>query len=146
MTADDADAPENGPLPDAPAKRPYAPKPPLWRPLRERRRSTRELVIGGVVLALVASVFGAVLLEPHFFSGSATAMPVTIAAIESVSHADEDSPGFITYMVTLPDGSQARFTSPRTNRPGTRLLAMVSRGWITGRTIVASPYSILPNE
>jgi hypothetical protein len=89
---------------------------------------------------------GALLLEGQFLIGPATATAVTIMAIEAISHADEDSPGYIIYKVSLPDGRFARFTSQRTHRPGTRIKAMVSRGRLTGRTIVTSPYVVLPAE
>jgi hypothetical protein len=86
------------------------------------------------------------LLEQHLLSAPATATPVTIVAIESISHAAEDSPGYLTYRVALPDGRFARFTSERTFRPGTRVMAMVSRGWVTKRIIVTSPYVVLPDN
>ena len=146
MTADDADGRTDTPLPETGADRPYRPKPPLWRPRRERRRSPLEIGLPALGMLVVASGLAALLLEGHFFSGPATATPVTITAIESVSHANEDSLGYITYRVSLPDGRLARLTSPRTHRPGTRLMAMVSRGRLTGRTIVASPYVVLPDE
>jgi hypothetical protein len=89
---------------------------------------------------------GILLLEGLILSGPATATPVTIVAIESISPSDDDSPGYITYGVRLPDGTKARFISARTHKPGTRLMAMVSRGRVTGRTIVSSPYAVLPIE
>jgi hypothetical protein len=144
--ADDGDVPTDTPPAETAVERPYRPKPPLWRPARERRRSPLEIGLTALGMVVVTSGLGALLLEGHFFTGPATATPVTITAIVSVSHADEDSPGYITYNVSLPDGRPARFTSPQTYRPGTRLMAMVSRGRLTGRTIVASPYIVLPDE
>ena len=146
MTADNADGHTDKSSPETGAERTYQPKPPLWRPARERRRSRLEIGLTATGVLVVVSGLGALLLEGQFFGGPATATPVTITAIESVSHADEDSPGYITYRVSLPDGGLARLTSPRTHRPGTRLKAMVSRGRFTGRTIVASPYIVLPDE
>jgi hypothetical protein len=146
MTADDGDIPTETQLPEtdsAPARRR---RPPLWRSAKDRRRSPLEVSLTALGMLVVASGFGALLLEGHFLSGPATATRVTITAIESVSHADENSPGYITYKVSLPDGRSARFTSSQTHRPGTRLMAMVSRGRLTGRTIVTSPYVVLPDE
>ena len=121
----------------------YKPKPPLWRPARQKT-SLLEIVVGAVTLTTVVAL-GILFLEDDFLTGSATAMLVKIASVERVSH-HEESVGSITYRVTLPDGSDARLTSAGHHRPGTRLMAMVSRGLITGRTFVSSPYTVFPDE
>jgi hypothetical protein len=123
----------------------YRPKPPLWRPARERRRSAVETAVMAVGTAVLASVLGAFLLEGHLLSTPAKPMPVTITAIESAGHGDEESRG-ITYRVSLPNGAHGRFTSEHTYAIGTRLTAMVAHGRITGRIFVTSPYAVLPNK
>ena len=124
----------------------YRPKPPLWRPARERRRSAAEIVLTAVGITAVSLILGIFVFEGHLLSTPATAMAVTITAIESASHADEEPAGSITYRVSLADGSQARFTSSRSYAVGTRLVAMVARGRLTGRIIVTAPYGVLPNK
>lgn len=138
-TAQETDAPE----PDAPP--PYQPKPPLWRPAPEKPHSALQVALIAVSGLVGMAAVAVVLFESPALSGPATATPVTITAIESVHHGDEDSPSYIVYRVSLPDGRMARFSSQRTHPPGTRLVAMVSRGRLTGRTFVASPYVVEPN-
>ena len=125
---------------------PYRPKPPLWRSLAEKRRSPVAIGLGIAGLLGVMGVTGVVVLERQFFSGPVTATPLTVTAIERTVPADDDSPGHIVYVVKLPDGRTTRLTSERTYRPGTRLLAMVSRGGLTGRTLVGPPHVVMPDE
>ncbi len=145
VTADDLDARDGAPS-DPSDVREYKPKPPLWRPDRERRRSTLTIVLTALSVALGAALLTIFLFEGHFLASPATATPVTITAIESTSHADEDPPMHIIYRVSLPDGTHARLSSARVHRPGTRLVAMVSRGRFTGRIMVAPPYVVLPEN
>ena len=145
MTADDeAPLPSPGePGPDAP--RPYQPKPPLWRSLKDRRVSPVAIALGIVVVLGLMAALGAVAFEQQFFSGPLTATPLTITAVQR-AHADHDSPTRFVYVVKLSDGRPARFTSERVYQPGTRLVAMVSRGVLTGRTLVGPPYMAMPDE
>ncbi len=146
MTANDTDATTGPPQAESEQERVYRPKPPLWRPARERRRSTLQIVLIGLGITAVGCALGVLALESLLFSGPAEATPVTITAVETAAHAGENSPGHFVYRVRLPDGSHARFESPRTHRVGTRPRARVSKGRITGRTFVMSPYAVLPDE
>jgi hypothetical protein len=135
-------------LPDAPAvddPRPYQPRPPLWRSFQKEGGSPWRIAVGTLIALGLAGAFAAVVFELHLFSGPATATPVTITAVERITPGDE-SPPHIVYVVKLPDGGTARFTSERVYRPGTRLTAMVARGGITGRTLVGPPYVVMPDE
>jgi hypothetical protein len=131
------------PAPAADDARPYRPPPPLWRALAKKRS---PYAIGlGLIGALALTALLAVAYELHFFSGPAKATPMTVTAIERM-HQDSESPAHLVYVVKLPDGSTARFTSERTYGPGTRLVAMVSTGWLTRRTLVGPPYVVMPDE
>ena len=138
-TAQETDAPQ----PDTP--RPYQPRPPLWQPA-EKPTSVLQVALIAVVGLLGIAAVAVVLFESLAFSGPATATPVTITAIEAATHAREESPSRFVYRVSLADGRTARLASERAHQPGTRLVAMVSRGRLTGRTFVASPYVVEPDE
>lgn len=124
----------------------YMLKPPLWRPARERRRSAITILLGGLAMVVMGAVASFPVVEKAFLSTPAHATPVTITAIENASHADEETPMYFHYVVTLPDGSSGRFASQTPHRPGEHLMAMVSRGRLTGRIIVSAPYVALERE
>ena len=134
------------PATEAAAAPPYRPKPPLWRSLPEKHVSPVAIVLGTVGVVGLMGALGAVAFEHQFFSGPATATAVTITAVERTDPADDDSPSRIVYVVKLPDGRTAYLASERAHRPGTRLIAMVSRGGLTGRMLVAPPYVVMPDE
>jgi len=146
MTADDGHDHDQASRPEAVTEPDDQPKTPIWRPAGERERSTLAVAIILVGIAAVGILLGTLQLEGDFFSGPATETPVTIIAIESVSDADAYTTRSVTYRVSLADGTQATLASPRTHKSGTRLVAMVSRGRITGRIFVTSPYRVLPDE
>jgi hypothetical protein len=104
------------------------------------------MVLGALGIAIAGLAIGTIAFESHLFPGDATATRVTITGIERIAHADENSSGYTIYTVRLPDGSHALFGSPRTHAAGTRLVAMVSRGRLTGRPFVTAPYSVVPAE
>ncbi len=146
MTSPGDEGPPPSPESEPNAPRPYQPKPPLWRSAGEKAGSRLVTVLGILAMLVGVAVLVAVLFESQALPGPATATPVTITAIESVAHADEGAPSRYVYRVRLPDGRTARFSSQRVHQPGTRLVAMVSRGWLTGRTIVAPPYAVQPDD
>jgi hypothetical protein len=138
-------ADQQQPLPAPDGARPYRPSPPLWRSREEKRRSPFQVGLGIVGALGIAVALTAVVFEMHFFAGPAAATPVTITAVER-SPADDDAPTRFAYLAKLPDGRTERLMSERTFEPGTRLLAMVSRGGLTGRSLVGPPYVVLPAE
>jgi hypothetical protein len=144
-TLQQALADQQQPAPEPDWARPYRPSPPLWRSPGEKRGSPLSIGLGVLAgLVLTAALIGTVL-EMHFLAGPATATPVTITAVERAP-ADDDAPPHFAYLAKLPDGRTERLTSEHIYRPGTRLLAMVSRGGLTGRTTVGPPYVVLAEE
>jgi hypothetical protein len=124
----------------------YQPKPPLWRPPWERRRSTAAIVGWAVALLTGSLLLTLPFLEKDIFATPAHATRVTILAVENTGHPDEDTPMHFQYSVVLPDGSRGRLSSQLLHRPGAHLLAMVSRGRFTGRVFVSAPYRALDQE
>jgi len=83
--------------------------------------------------------------EEYFLVTPAQATSVTVVRIENSLQTGE-GPLYFRYAVTLPDGSQGRLWSEHLFKAGTRLSAMISRGRLTGRTIVKPPYRLLEKE
>jgi hypothetical protein len=119
----------------------YKRNPPLWRPTPNA--ASRRWLIAGVVFAIVVSAF---MIDPrieeHLLSSPAVPVLVTVIRAEAAIPSDE-TPGFFRYVVSLPDGTKGRFASERLFRPGTRLQVMHSRGRLSGRIRLGSPYRVI---
>lgn len=138
--ADDAPDPPN------PAEQTgaYAPKPPLWQPARTQRATFGVAILSALGVVFLAGVMSVGWLEQHVLTTAPQETLVTITRIEGTAPADEEHPERFRYIVALPDGSEARFSSERLYAVGTRLQAMVSRNRITRRQHVNGPYHALP--
>jgi hypothetical protein len=136
----------DGPAGDSPEGPGYRPKPPLWRPPENRRRSATTIAISALALAFLGAVGTFPAVESHFLATPAEPTAVTVGWIENAEHADEETPMYFHYVVTLPDGSRGRLASEHLFKPGDRLVAMISRGRVTGRTIISPPYLPLQRD
>ena len=99
------------------------------------------LIVGTIVVPLAML---AIAYEKDFVSRPAGQMEIVIVRVQVDKPQGRQSPPWIRYVVALPDGSRGIFVSEQLHRPGTRILATVSRGRITDRTWFGSPYVVLP--
>jgi len=101
-----------------------------------QRTSWWLYIIAGVLLATLAwmSLGG----EQHLFSTPPT--PVLVEVLNAVSARPDDSgPPSYVYMVRLPDGTRARYSSERLYRAGDHITLLYSRGKLTGRILLSTP-------
>lgn len=117
------------------ATRGYKTRPPLWQP-EAASVSGRTWIAAVLALALGLVVTIGILGE--YFTGSA--LPLEVEVLRLDSSVPTDGPSSYRYWVRLPDGSESRFESARVYRPGDRVVAMASRGRLTGRVWLRSPH------
>jgi hypothetical protein len=87
---------------------------------------------------LVAVVWMSVGGEQHLFSTRPA--PVQVEVLTAVAARPDDSaPPSYVYVVSLPDGTRARYSSERLYRPGDRITLLFSRGKLTGRILLSTP-------
>lgn len=116
---------------------PYRPKPPLWQPSRDKPAS--RALFGFVALAVLALLTALVLGgESILFASDSEPDKVTVVRIDGVDPPN-DTRAYYRYWVRLPDGAEARYTSPDVHRVGETILVMKSRGRITGRIHLSQP-------
>ena len=118
-------------------------RPPLWRP---RATPRSPFLFPGIALLLAfLGAWACLIFEHVLFASPAAPAVVTITTIET-AHAGGEGPASLRYRVALADGSAALFATPNVYAVGDRLSAMVSRGRVTGRVFVTSPYAVLPRD
>jgi hypothetical protein len=122
----------------------YRPKPPLWAGKPHVPLPAWALVIlfgvGAVVVVILLPGF-----HQQWLSSPAIPIEVTVVRLETgePGRAAPRAPSLFHYVVSLQDGSEARFTSDAVHRPGERLLVMSQRSRLTGGLKLGSPFSVL---
>jgi len=131
--------------PDVEAEPSPRQKPPLWHPKPERQRS----LASRIGLGVVAAVFGLggmiLVLEPSVLSVPAGQIEVQVVSVQGVTPADE-MPAVYRHVVRLQDGTERTFAARGIHRPGERLVVSMSRGLVTGRIWLGSPYATAPES
>jgi hypothetical protein len=108
-------------------------------------RKSSKLAAGAVAIGTGAALMAALALgfEREFLSAPAGQAEVTVLAVQGERPQGRSSPQWFRYVVVLPDGTKGIFISDRLQRLGTRLIATVSRGRLSGRTWLSAPYRLV---
>src|SRR5262245_22621479 len=106
---------------------------------RQRRKASVDKALALIVVIGALLTFP-IAFEQEMLSVSEGQAEVTVIGIHDDKPQGTRAPSLFRYNVSLPDGSRALFISERVQQPGTRILATVSRGRITGRMWLTGPY------
>jgi hypothetical protein len=114
--------------------------------VRSHERDAKASSLGNkaaIVVVIVAFLSLPVAFEQEWLSTPAGQAEATIIGVQDEKLQGKRSPAWFRHRVSLPDGSRAVFVSDRVHQPGSRILATVSRGRITGRTWLTAPYRLV---
>lgn len=131
---------DDGLRPDFEAEPSPRQKPPLWHPKPEPQSSLVARIALGIVAAVVGLGGSILLLEPSVLSVPAGQLEVQVVSVQDGQPPDE-MPAAYRHLVRLRDGTERTFVSQDIHRPGERLVVFLSRGLVTGRTWLGSPYA-----
>ena len=110
---------------------------------RKRRKAFVANKVVPFAIIIVALLAAPIAFEQEMLSVSEGQVEVTVIGIQDDRPQGNRTPAWFRYNVSLSDGSRAVFISERVLQSGTRIVANVCRGRITGRVWLTGPYHLV---